>query len=427
MERNGRIWSTVLTAANCLICLWSCSIRDDSKEFSELKIELSCPAAAVKALMPDEHMISDVSLMIFNEDGTLEKQLYTTNGNTRFDVSLLKGVEYSILACANFGYQVHLARLQDKESIEYHLAYPDEYRKGIPMSAYEDKVILYEDTALTLGLERLMARIDLKMDRSLLQDSIRMDVTGVRIGNCPKMTNVFRNGRVKTADECFSTGFRLTDIECTPLNTTGADGISGTVSLYMLENLQGTFSDQELKDDNEKVFEDNDPRKDICSYIEMEIEYTGPELASTEKPLLYRFYLGDSINSLDIRRNTNYRITVCPENDGLHHDGWRVDKSGLGFIGVPRLEQYPGDYIVGNIGDRIHIGCILTPSYAPFDVGIGYLEADKAAGIYEYETDPDGHGVTLTLTGAGRGLVYMEAGQPINDAALFVIEVNLPR
>ena len=51
---------------------------------------------------------------------------------------------------------------------------------------------------------------------------------------------------------------------------------------------------------------------------------------------------------------------------------------------------------------------------------------DKAEGIYDYEIDPDGHGAVLTLTGPGTGLIYMEAGDPVNEAALFVIEVNLP-
>jgi hypothetical protein len=51
---------------------------------------------------------------------------------------------------------------------------------------------------------------------------------------------------------------------------------------------------------------------------------------------------------------------------------------------------------------------------------------DKQNGIYDFEVDKDGHGVTLTLTGPGRGLVYMEVGEPVNEAAMWIIEVNLP-
>ena len=52
------------------------------------------------------------------------------------------------------------------------------------------------------------------------------------------------------------------------------------------------------------------------------------------------------------------------------------------------------------------------------------MEDDRKTGIYDYELDKDGHGATLTLTGPGAGLIYMEAGAPINDAALFYIIVN---
>jgi hypothetical protein len=51
---------------------------------------------------------------------------------------------------------------------------------------------------------------------------------------------------------------------------------------------------------------------------------------------------------------------------------------------------------------------------------------DKEAGIYDYVIDEDGHGATLTFTGPGRGLIYMEAGEPVNEAALWIIEVNQP-
>ena len=54
------------------------------------------------------------------------------------------------------------------------------------------------------------------------------------------------------------------------------------------------------------------------------------------------------------------------------------------------------------------------------------MEFDKETGIYDYEIDEDGHGAVLTLTGPGRGLITMLAGEPINDGVLFIIEVNLP-
>ena len=194
----------------------------------------------------------------------------------------------------------------------------------------------------------------------------------------------------------------------------------------MFENMQGDFSSDGITSDEEKIIPEDDPRFRTCSYIEIDIDYTSHLWQSKDSPLTYRFYLGDGLNSLDMERNCHYHITVIPEDDGLDGDGWRVDKTGLRYTGQTLFEPFPSDYIVGNIGEKIHIGCRITPQHTPFDVGIEYMEDDKAAGIYDYTVDPDGHGVTLTLTGPGTGLIYMEAGPPINDSALFLIEVNLP-
>ena len=103
-----------------------------------------------------------------------------------------------------------------------------------------------------------------------------------------------------------------------------------------------------------------------------------------------------------------------------------MDKTGLLNVNPSGFAFYPSGYIRGDIGEKVHIWCEFSPKYATFDVGQEYMEEDKARGIYDYEIDEDGHGAVLTLTGPGRGLIYMEAGDPVNDAALFIIEVNLP-
>ena len=271
-----------------------------------------------------------------------------------------------------------------------------------------------------------MAKISIRIDRSRLSEGVTMNITDLRIGNCPKVVSVLGDSRAGSSDDCFPVGFSLSGGECHPLNRSSSGHTSLPVSLYMLENMQGKMPEN-ITDDRQKVFQDTDGRSQVCSYIEIEMDYSSQTWQSGNTPLIYRFYLGEDRNSLDIERNCHYHITVCPENDGLRGDGWRVDKTGLEYIGETALVQYPGDYIVGNIGDKIHIGCILTPDHAPFDVGIDYMEDDRKEGIYEYEIDADGHGAVLTLTGPGSGLIYMKAGAPINGSALFLIEVNQPR
>jgi hypothetical protein len=55
------------------------------------------------------------------------------------------------------------------------------------------------------------------------------------------------------------------------------------------------------------------------------------------------------------------------------------------------------------------------------------MQNDKKEGIYDYIIDEDGHGAVITLTGPGSGLIYMSAGPPVNEAALWFIEVNQPK
>lgn len=421
MGRKGRVSGQILTFCSLLLC--SCAI-DTEEDIRNVYVRFDAGRMMTRAIDPDEELISDISLMIFDETGAAEDCFWLSGGERECTARLIMDKEYTFCACANFGYQVYADHIDELEEITFHMAYPDEYREGIPMYSME-KIRITEKPEVTLNLKRLMAKISLRIDRSRLDEDVEMHVRSVRIGNCPRMVNVFTESRVWGGDDCFPAGFTRGALEASGLNINTSKGLSEEISLYMLENMQGEIP-YPITSDSDKVFDRDDPMREKCSYIEMEMDYISDQMYSQSKGLIYRFYLGEDRNSLDVERNCHYHITVTPENDGLSDDGWRVDKSDLTEFGPPAIMGYPSSYIRGDIGDRIHIWCEYSPWNAPFDVGISYMEDDKAEGIYDYEIDEDGRGAVLTLTGPGCGLIYMEAGDPINDAALFIIEVNLP-
>lgn len=421
MGRKGRLRNNILRIALYTAVLLSC---DPLTEQATVTINFYEAPVALRSVSPDEDKITDISLMIFDEAGNAEDCIWLSKGQMSCCRDLLVNKKYTFCACANFGHQVYADHIDELQEICFYIAYPDEYKEGIPMAAIKETVIT-EDCEVGICLQRLMAKISLKMDRSRLDEDVEMYVRSVRIGNCPRYVRPFTDSRIEDGDDAFPVGFLLNDLQTADLNYSIGKGLSKEVSLYLFENMQGQ-SDIPLDIDSEKIFDKYDHRRDICSFIEMEIEYLSDEKVSGEKGLIYRFYLGEDRNSFDVIRNTHYHITVIPENDGLKEDSWRVDKSGLKDIGPSYFRSYPSDYIRGNIGDKIHIWCEFSPSRAPFDVGISYMKDDKVEGIYDYEIDADGLGATLTLTGPGRGLIYMEAGEPVNDAALFIIEVNQP-
>lgn len=424
MERKRRLHHNLLMTYICLSAAFvstSCIREYDSVEV-EIRFHNALPD--VRSEYPDENLITDISLLIFDETGAAEECIFLGNGLLHYTTKLVTNKEYRFCACANFGYPVYADHIDELQEITYRAAYPDEYHEGIPMYA-EEEMLICNGTALDISLKRLMAKISIRMDRSLLDKDVEMNIRSARIGNCPRYVTPFRDSRNGNADDSFPLGFSLDDVQTADLNFSIGNGLSKEVSLFMFENMQGK-SDVHTGKDSEKVFDKDDPRKDLCSYIELEIEYMSDVKKSGEEGLIYRFYLGEDRNSFDVRRNTHYHITVTPENDGLSEDSWRVDQSDLEDVHGPGFKAFPSDYIRGDIGDQIHIWCEFTPENAPFDPGISYMEDDKAKGIYDYILDEDRHGAVLTLTGPGRGLIYMEAGEPVNDAALFIIEVNQP-
>ncbi len=425
MERERRVRGKILMIAVAMLLMAGCTYESPCM-VNQVSLSFSCGKLATRSDLPDENTISDISVMIFDENGDAEECIWLRYGLTECLSRLVIGKKYILCACANFGYRIYADHISELDEIKYHLAYPDDYRKGIPMYARMEFTLTEDMDEISVQLERLMSKISLRIDRRKLSEGVEMYVRSVQIGNCPRKVSVFSPSKAADEDDCFPSGFLLNGYDTYNLNETSESGLSREVSVYMLENMQGRM-DKDIEEDSDKVFGGNDHRKSVCSYIEIDMDYTSENYHSGPQGLKYRFYLGEDRNSLNIERNCHYHIIVTPEDDGLGDDGWRVDKSGLIYSGRTSLQAYPSDYIVGNIGDKIHIWCEMTPENADFDVGESYMKDDRSNGIYDYEIDEDGHGAVLTLTGPGRGLIYMEAGSPINDAALFIIEVNQPQ
>ena len=413
MGRKGRLWSTFLIAA----C--SCSSPEMMHETADVEIIVSCPSISSRAADPDENLLSELTILIFDDKGQLEsKRQFNRNelsgsGRIGYEASLILNKEYSFYACANIGQEIHVTTIEQLRQLRCHLVYPDDYREGIPMSGWiEERKIVKGDDTIELNLKRMMAKISLRIDRGGLAEDVSMKVISAKIGNCPKSALLFAQNRVESRDDCFASGFTRNENECNILNRTIKDGMSGSISFYMLENIQEHFD------------QDEGPQE-ICSYIELQIDYDSPDRYTSSTALIYRFNIGEDKYSAEVERNCHYHITVIPEDDGLSLDGWRVDKTGI----IEKdssvfFEMIPSGHMQAHVGEEVHVRCSYSPEDADFDIGLEELEYDKERGIYDYRIDDDGKGVILTMKSPGMGIIYMTAGEPINEAGLLVIEVN---
>jgi len=346
----------------------------------------------------DDGMISDLNLFVFDEKGNLEDRLFLKKAET--ELKLLKGCHYDIYACANLGYALYMDKKEDLKNYRYWLAYPDEITRGIPMCG---KMEGFEcgGSRAELQLERMMSRIKVVVDRRKLDSSVKLLLTDARIGNCPRSALLFGSSHPQTTSDIFSTGY------------TESFGTLDSLTLYQMENIGGKRED---------------PRGQLCSYVEIRAEYySNLYYTKPGEYLKYRFYLMDD-GKYNVERNASYRYVITPEGTGLNsEDSWKTDKSALEKYTRGTLTLHPSSYIRGDIGEKIHVWCEVYPPQTPFDPGLEDLEEEKKNGIWDYELDGDKKGVTLTLKKPGTGLLYMEAGEPVNDGALVVVEVNLQK
>lgn len=317
----------------CLLIVLVACTRETSSLPDVTRVILSTASPLTRAGDPDDNRITDYNLYIFNAFGVLEERAYVPSralklidGKVQYHTTLLRDVPYTIIAAANLGYELPFRTLEEAREYRYHLAYPDEFSQGLPMVAWQEGATVGEDGVLEVELERLMARIELTIDRSQLQADIDFKVTDVRVGACPSSVQLLGPSKVNGPQETFSLGYGKTGNQVSALNE-GA-GISRSVNVYLLENCQGDLLEN-VQTDSGKVFKDG-RYQDICSYIELKAQYHSPTYSTpTGERIIYRFYLGENLNNFDVVRNTWYRITVCPRGDGLQESSWRVNKEAL--------------------------------------------------------------------------------------------------
>ena len=391
-----------------IFLLASCtSMPQPEKETVTLSIE----RPATRSADPDEYRISDCQVWVFHPSGLAEEQHYISPREredpaepVRLSLRLVRNIPYRIYACANLGYRLPLRSEEELRSFRFHLAYPDEYSRGMPMAAYLEEALLKEETdVISLPLERLMGRIDLVIDRDGLDPDVQLTFREARIGACPRSVQPFDRSRAESAEGLFSSGFVKEGSDCDILNREIRGRESGTLSLYLLENDQSTG------------------REALSSYLELKAEYLSPDWeTSPGEYLIYRFYLTENHF---LQRNTVYPLTVRLEGDALHAEGWNLDREGLRER--IRFELHPAAFNTCTSQEHYHIWCDISPSRTPVEIEpLAYDEDERVAALYDYTLDPDGHGLTIHPHKGGTAMVYIKAGHPVDRDTLAMLVID---
>ena len=380
---------------------------------------------------PDEDRIADYNLFIFNAYGLLEEKVYVSSrqlekedGVVTHHTRLMQNVPYTILAAANLGYELPCRTLAEAKAYRYHMAYPDEFTPGVPMAVVLDNVRVGEDSRFPLPLKRLMARVDLQIDRTALDPDVHFTVRSVQVGGSPSSIRLFNvHSKAESREHIFRDGFAKSWREVDALNRDENLGISGICRFYLLENCQGDLLEN-ITTDQGKVFQ-NSLYQEVCSYIEIKADYYSPHWNSrSDSFLIYRFYLGENLNNFDVQRNVCYQVTVRPEGDGLREDSWRVDKSGLEPADKAFI-LHPAAYNECTSGEDFHLWCEVRPAGTPMTIDPLAHDTDpNIREVFDYTLDDDGSGLPLHTKKGGSAVVYFKAGPPVNRDTLAMVVVD---
>lgn len=300
---RGVRWLIILLAAACTRV---------ERPSSEVSITLLTPGLHTRSSDPDEALITDYNLYIYNSFGLLEKKAYVPRrdfSGEAMSVSarLLKDATYVVLAAANLGYELNFGTIEEALSYRYHMAYPDEFSQGMPMAAYMDEAVAGNDAKIEVRLERLMSRVDLRIDRRSLNQDVSIRVTSVQVCNQASSVVLFGESRVESWGQIFTEGYLKTGQDVYNLNHEALDGISGTLPLYLLESGPGGL---------------------VQPYIEIKADYHSSSCHTRPgESLVYRFYITEEEGT---ERNCLYPIIFKPTGTGLEcTDGWRLDKEAI--------------------------------------------------------------------------------------------------
>ena len=367
----------------------------------------------------DEDEIRDIQVVVTTEDGALHDVLYSdTPSDLHFTGTV--GHLYRLWCASNLGGKVEVRSPEDFTNAVRQVSQASIESSGMPMFSEgrnEIRITGGDDRAV-IHLKRMMARVDLTVDKRRLANPGGFSVSGVRIFDPVKTFTPFTDevSRQHTGDagKVFDSASRSDLIR---LNSGGA------VRLYAFENMQGTLLPGN-KDPWRKVPSNIGEAGPYCTFIEVVCDYD--TWGGKGEGITYRMYLGeDATTNFDVRRNTVYRLTLVPTEEEIRGDrgSWKIEPGE--WIGEEPSTEYEYELTVSPDSVTLEEGGTVefTATYTIREYSLvnGWRVGDGPDNVYESDVtdeadwsivsgsqwiDNSGAGVFTWADGPGSATVY---------------------
>ena len=272
------------------------------------------------SISASETAVTNLNLFVYY-DGKLEASSYIESP-TSFSISLVKGRTYNMYALANMGKISAPVTEEQMTGFQYSISKVTDIKLAFPMCwSLEDQTIGGTTPRISIGLERMVSRINFSIDSSELED---FTVTAVRLRQAAlKMYPFFDNGsegsRASNLSEV-GDGDWASSSDLTKLNA------GQKIWFYALENCQGVLLPGN-KSAESKIPSEIPYGSELCTYLEMTASYSGEYegVPVSSDNVVYRFYVGnDNCSDFNVRRNNCVDISLTVTRDRIFDESWKV-------------------------------------------------------------------------------------------------------
>ena len=345
----------------------------------KLNLSLQTQQPVTRSLFSDFDVetIDDVNILIYTSDGNQLKDSYyyseldhTTGSGSALALQLnIESGPRKIYVIANWGSAMDELNLSS-ETLLKSFQLTDRTSNGVPSAnlpllcpvgattadPYNAGITnIQTNTSINAPLQRLVSRITVKVDDTLLTAGVSVIPTKIALLQVPTTISLGKNtpssGMAANGESRIITSAELPKIlqssissSTTPTFSPHNPGNDG-IALFMLENMQG----QESANADQTIKAPSAAKSGFVTYLEVTAKYTKKEAGVTTLTgtIKYKLYLGEDIYSnFDIKRNTHYMVTLNLKGDGgLSESSWRVVTNIIGGWSaddITHVGYYPG-------------------------------------------------------------------------------------
>ena len=288
----------------------------------DVEFSVSCTDSieTKSSISASETAVTNLNLFVYY-DGKLETSSYIESP-TSFSMSLVKGRTYNMYALANMGKISAPVTEEQMTGFQYSISKVTDIKLAFPMCwSLEEQTIGGTTPRISIGLERMVSRINFSIDSSELED---FTVTAVRLRQAAlKMYPFFDNGSEGSMASNLSEvgdGDWASSSDLTKLNA------GQKIWFYALENCQGVLLPGN-KSAESKIPSEIPYGSELCTYLEMTASYSGEYegVPVSSDNVVYRFYIGnDNCSDFNVRRNNSVDISLTVTRDRIFDESWKV-------------------------------------------------------------------------------------------------------